>query len=54
MFTYIIVKPLRSGEKACFSRKGQGKNIGFQEKSQGKFVLFRQGKSQGNFFKKSV
>ena len=52
MFTYIIVKPLRSGEKACFSRKGQGKNIGFQEKSQGKFVLFRH--KSGKFFSKSL
>ena len=42
VFTCIIVKPLRPEEKSCFSRKGQEKNIGFQEKNQGKFVLFKQ------------
>ena len=44
-------KPLRSGKKGSFPEKVRENNIGFQEKSQGKFVLFRQ-KSEEFFSKR--
>ena len=50
-FTFIIINPIRSGEKLAFSEEVREKHIGFREIVQGKFVLLKQ-KSE-EFFSES-